>query len=58
MSSVNICVMSTLCKYIRFVKKILGYCTNIEEYCPEQYIILHELASAICYTARDNIPQY
>ena len=29
---------------------------NIGEYCPEQYIILHELASAICYIARDNIP--
>ena len=24
---------------------IKDYCTNIEEYCPEQYIILHELAS-------------
>jgi len=23
-----------------------GYCMNIGEYCPEQYIILHELASA------------
>ena len=35
-----------------------GYYTNIEEYCLEQYIILHELVSAIWYTARDNIPQY
>jgi hypothetical protein len=32
--------------------------TNIEEYCPEQDIILHDLASAIWYTARDNISQY
>jgi len=31
---------------------------NIGEYCPEQYIILHELASAIWYIARDNIHQY
>ena len=34
------------------------YCINIEECCPEQYIMLHELVSAISYTARDNIPQY
>jgi len=27
----------------------------LHEYCPKQYIILHELASAISYIARDNI---
>jgi len=31
---------------------------NIGEYCPEQYIILHEFASAMCYFARDNVHQY
>jgi hypothetical protein len=29
-----------------------------QEYCAEQYMILHDLASAIWYTAKDNIPQY
>ena len=33
----------------------IGYCMNIGEYCPEQYIILRERASAIWYTAKDNI---
>jgi hypothetical protein len=31
---------------------------NIGDYCPEQYIILHERASVISYSARDNIHQY
>ena len=31
---------------------------NIGEYCPKQYIILHKHASAIWYTASDNIHQY
>ena len=29
----------------------------LHEYCPEQYIILHEPASAIWYIARHNIDQ-
>ena len=34
---------------------IKGYCTNIEEYCPSQYIILHSQARIKWYTARGNI---
>ena len=35
-----------------------GYCMNIGEYCPSQYIILHSQAREIWYTAWDNIHQY
>ena len=31
---------------------------NIGEYCPQQNILFHELASEISHTARDNIHNY
>ena len=38
--------------------RIQGYCMHIGEQCPEQYIILHQLSSAVWYIMSDNIHQY